>query len=934
MTLYFNRHGFPFRNVLMVFCLMYVSISFGQKYGLKGIVQDGEKLPLLNAVVMVLNPVDSVMIGYGMTDDKGSFLISNLDAKTYRIQITYIGFVTLEKIMAIDTKQSVLDMGVITMVQDGKILEAVTIVGEYIPVKVSKDTLEFNADAFKVQPNDVVEELLKRLPGVEVDASGGIKVQGEDVKAVTVDGKEFFGRDPKMATKNIPASAVKKVQIFDKKSKTSEFTGIDDGQDEKTINLELKDNSKQGYFGNVLAGYGTDQRFESRAMINRFSKKTQLSFIGSFNNLNNSGIDAGDYSTMTGTTIGFGGGRGGGGGRPNTPANVPITFGQSNTGLTESVNGGINLNHQFNLKTKININYYLTRSETDLFQSSLTNSFIPEGNLISNKIIQSNSNTFNHYVNTSLDLKIDSSTELNFIVRLGLRGSENLGTQKDTTQTSVRPIANINDQSKEDGTDGSTQSFVLNLRRKLHKNGRNISFDGSYERINNDLNNQLLSRVFGRNLMIDPSSSIFQDQIQQSRSNNYSLVVTYTEPLSTTSFLILTGSRRNNQASLIKDFYDLDPDFLTTRIFNEDLSRSFDNRFVYQVLGLTLGINKNTYGAKFGVDYQNSNLVGIPSKGLTLSPTFNYFLPKASLELDALKIRVNYSTSIREPSIDQLQPIVDNTDPINLYQGNPNLIPEYRHNVRITYNFFDQFNFISLFANVRLGYTANRITTATILDTETFIRTQTPLNTESEKTIAGNINYSSPLNVLKAKYRVGVNTSLTEGINFINLVENDIARWSNGFNVTIENKNKSNWDFSLGGRWNFNSNLYKNNDALNTSFVNQTYEASIAWFMGKGWTIDSRMEYNIFGQGSFDEATTVKLWQASVSKILHNRWTVKCRVFDILGQNQGVNRIASETFVSESISNTLGRYFMLSVNYSLTMMGKTNQSNTPARMHP
>jgi len=248
--------------------------------------------------------------------------------------------------------------------------------------------------------------------------------------------------------------------------------------------------------------------------------------------------------------------------------------------------------------------------------------------------------------------------------------------------------------------------------------------------------------------------------------------------------------------------------------------------------------------------------------------------------------------------------------------------------MRISYNFFDQFNFRSLFANIRLGYTKNRITTSSFVDPELFIRTQTPLNTDAEKTFSGNINYSSPLNVIKAKYRIGINSSLINGINFINQQENIIDRWSNGINASLENKSKNRMDVSIGGRWNYNSNLYRDNEKLNTNFLNQTYDAYFALFAGNGWTIDTRMEYNIYGQGSFDESTSVKLWQASVSKgFFKNKLTAKLRVFDILNQNQGVSRSASETNISESISNTIGRYLMLNFTYSLSALGASgNQS--------
>ncbi len=904
--------------------LLLVLFSFkaqGQNYQLKGTVKDASGSQLIGAVAVALNPADSVMLSYAVTDDKGGFQMTGLSKGDIDLQVTYIGFGTLQRRVTIDGQNKVMDLGVITMQEEGKMLDAVTISAEYVPIKVTKDTLEFNADAFKTQPNAVVEDLLKKLPGVEVDNEGGIKVKGEDVKAVTVDGKDFFGKDPKMATRNLPADAIKKVQIFDKKSKNAEFTGVDDGQEEKTINLELKEDRKNGSFGNAMAGYGTDNRYEGKAMINRFSKKTQVSLLGSLNNLNNSGVNVNDYVSMTG-------GGGGGGGMRSLSGNtgIPLSFGQNNIGETKSITGGLNLNHDFGNKNKLNFSYYLTQNETDLRQNTFVNSFLSNGTLINDKFSSSNSGSFNHNFYSVADIKVDSMTEFTLTGTLGLKNNDATSSLKDSTLNASRLLLNLNEQQKNNEGQTNNYSLSLNARRKFAKKGRTISFDGGFGRTDANTKNNILSSVFGNNLQLLTDRSVFQDQEQQSDNRFYNVSLNYTEPIASGLYLSATATRRNNNTNLIKDFFDVNPDIQDYRVFNELLSRTFDNTFVYNILGTSLRINKENFTASAGVDYQNSMLDGKPSVGDPVMKPFNYFLPKANAELDKIHMRFNYSTSVREPSIDQLQPVVDNSDPLNVYKGNPNLVPEYRHNLRISYNFFDQFNFRGLFANVRLGYTKNRITTSSYVDPITFIRTQTPLNTESEKTLNGSLNYSSPINQLKAKYRIGLNSSLTNGINFINQAPFVIDRWSHGLNLTLENKFKSRFDISATGRFSYNSNIYKDNESQNTNFLNQTYEGFLAVYPGKDWTIDTRMEYNIYGQGSFDTSTKIALWQASVSKGFYkNKLNVKLRVFDILNQNQGVSRTASENYISNSVSNSIGRYFMLNLTYTLNSLGGSQQ---------
>jgi Outer membrane protein beta-barrel family/Carboxypeptidase regulatory-like domain len=898
------------RLILAASFILVALVISAQNYTIKGKVQDTANKNLIGAVTVALNPVDSVLVGFAATESDGSFVMNDLPLGSYNFQVTYIGYGTIQRLIEVKGDKKTIDLGVVVMNEEGKMLDAVTISAEYVPIKVTKDTLEFNAYAFKTQPNAVVEDLLKKLPGVEVDAEGGIKVQGEDVIAVTVDGKEFFGKDPKMATKNLPADAVKKVQVFDKKSKTSQFTGVDDGQDEKTINIELKEDKKSGYFGNVMAGYGTDDRYEGKAMLNRFDKKMQLSFIGGLNNLNNTGISVSDFATMSG----------GGGGRLNFNTGAPVSFNQNNSGETQSGTAGLNLNYDLGNKNKVNFSYYLTQNKTDLREMTNTNSFQRDLNLINIKSRNAINEGLNHNFYTVLDLKIDSTTELTFTGLLGLRDSESTSDVVDTTLNNLRSLLNLNIQDNKSNTNNDNYSLQLNLRKKLNKIGRTITLDGSYGNTTSSFLNNLSTNVSDENLVQIIEKSVLQFQNQNSVNKNYSVGASYTEPLSKKWFLTINASRKNNKTDLIKDFFDLDPLNTTIRVLNEELSRTFDNTFVYNLGGANVRFKNEVLTFSTGLEFQNSNLDGIPSVGAPIDRNFNYFLPKATLEFEKTNIFLNYSTSVREPSMDQLQPVIDNSNPLNIYIGNPKLVPEYRHNLRIRYNFFDQFNFRSLFATIRMGYTENRITTSSFID-QSFVRTQTPLNTDQETTLAGNINYSSPLNFMKAKFRVGVNSSLTNGINFINQDAINISRLSNGVNVMLENKTKTRYDASIGGRLSFNNNIYKNNESLNSDFVNQTYDGYLALFAGKGWTIDTRMEYNIYGQGSFDEVTSVKLWQASISKgFMANKLTAKLRVFDILNQNQGVNRTASETYIEESISNTIGRYILLNVTYALNAL--------------
>lgn len=901
----------------LIFCFLIVfSLNLSaQKYTLKGKIQDVENQPLIGAVVVLLAE-DSTLVAFGTSDTNGQFILGQIDKGTYNLQITYVSYGTIQKALEILGNEKNIDLGTIKMLPESQLMETITVTAEFIPIRVTKDTLEFNADAFKTQPNAVVEDLLKQLPGVEVERDGSIKVQGENVIAVTVDGKDFFGKDPKMATRNLPADAVKKVQVFDRKSKTAEFTGVDDGKEEKTINLELKDDRRGGYFGNAMAGYGTDDRYEGKLMVNRFSQRTQLSAIGTLNNLNNVGIDGSDAGVMSG------GGQNNsfrGGNRNN---NLPVSRGMTNEGEISSVTAGLNFNQDLGKKSKVNLSYFITHDSTYLDKSTLTNSFLPSGDLISDVEFLSESTRTNHNIATRNEIYLDSTSEATLIGNYTFRTLQSNIFSTEITSNPERIPLNTNEQSNINSNDAHTLNFSFNYRKKLKKKGRSIIADASYGLNNADNAYRILSSILDRNQMLNTDISVFQNQTDIPRNNNYNYGINFTEPIKKNVYLIGKVEQRNNRADILREFFDLDPSNINQPgELNDVLSRAFDNRFKYNTAGLNLRHATENMSWTVGVDFQNSILNGKPSIGDTINRTFNNFLPQASLEMEKIKTRINYSTSVREPLIDQLQPVLDNTNPLNLYRGNPTLVPEYRHNLRMRHHNFNQFTFTALFASINISYIQNRITTATVIDPETFVRSSTPVNTKGETSVSGNLFYSAPLNFIKAKYRLGLNSSFINGINLLEGVENDIQRWNNGASVTLENKTKKKFDLSATARLNLNNNNYLQDKNRNTSFINQSYETYFAWFIGKGWTIDTKMENFLFDQGSFDTSTLFSLWQASISKgFVNDKVTVKLKAFDLLDQNKGINRIASDIFVQETVANTIGRYFLISINYNLAQL--------------
>ncbi|HEX8060604.1 MAG TPA: carboxypeptidase-like regulatory domain-containing protein, partial [Cyclobacteriaceae bacterium] len=320
---------------LLLILFIFPSLAFAQKFDVHGTLIDTLNNPLPSATIMLLNAKDSSLVNFGISDKAGVFNLKSVAHGKYIFKVSFVGYATYTQAVAPEAGVTTVDLGRVKLQPQYTQLNEVVVKGEVVPVTVKRDTIEFNATAFKTKANANVEDLLKKLPGIDVESDGTVRAQGEQVQRVTVDGKEFFGRDPKLATKNLPADAVDKVQVFDRKSDQSQFTGIDDGQREKTINLELKEEKRNGAFGTMMGGVGSDNRYQARANINRFTKGKQLSFLGMGNNVNEQGFSIGDYMNFSGGSSSLMGG--GGAAQISVDGSngngVPMNFGGRQNGI-------------------------------------------------------------------------------------------------------------------------------------------------------------------------------------------------------------------------------------------------------------------------------------------------------------------------------------------------------------------------------------------------------------------------------------------------------------------------------------------------------------------------------------------------------------------------------------------------------------------------
>jgi hypothetical protein len=910
-------------TLILFFSLICLGLG-AQTTRISGQVQDstGAGLPAVSVVLMTVS--DSVMSSFGLSDESGTFQLKARQTGKFLVQYTFLGYTTEWQEVEVSTAGESMQLSPVIMKPSTEVLPYVEISAERSPMRFSRDTLEYNAAAFKVNPGDAVEDLLKQLPGVEVERDGTVKAQGETVQNVLVDGKEFFGKDTRIATKNLPAESVDKVQVYDKKSDMAEFTGIEDGQDEKTINLNLKEGYKSGYFGKADMGYGTDNRYNGRVNVNRFTSTDRLSFIGNLNNINEQNFSIQDYIEFMGGIGAFmsgGGGRveidlGGDGGLP------PIGGSDQNQGIQSSLAAGLNWSKEIGDKTKLNASYFLNRFQNDLNRSAYRENLSNEGIFVGTEGEEQTSSNLNNRFNATLRHTIDSTQ--NFILRANGGFSNGLLNSLGNSAASNPSGILLNDGMRDYASDGKNYSFDsrLTYRKRFAKKGRALILGGEGGLTNRERSADLmaLNRYYDAMTLTD---SILQDQYFGDSGFNYGINASYTEPLGKRQYLEMKASRQNYQNESRKDFYDIGSG---NRMLNEDLSNHFRRGYTYDRAGLNYMFNRNAFRLTAGVAYQESRLDNLLiGEDLPFKAQFARFLPSFFSEYEignSNRLSLDYTTMFREPSPEQLQPVVNNSDPLNVYIGNPSLKPEYMHELRLGYFLYDQFSFTSLFANLTGMYTQDRITNATSIDS-LLRRTTMPINVEREMGLRGSVQFGTPIRPLQLKMKLRLNSNLTQRILFVNELENDVRDLRSSVNFSIENRKKDKFDAEIGVRLSNTQTDWSVNEDLNQQYTNYGSYAGVKYTPVPRWLFDTDFDYTVYSAETFGARTAIPLWQAGITHyfLKERKGRIRLSVYDILGQNQGLTRSSQLNYIEQTQYNVLSRYVMLTLGYNLSGFG-------------
>lgn len=929
------------RIFLLASILFMISMSsYSQRGFVSGLLKEEvTDKPVRGATVSLLNAGDSSSVKTSLSDSSGRFILQGIPSGKYFLRMTAIGYRESVSLINVDDKGNELQ---VILIRDDKSLQGVTIISRVQPVVQNGDTTEYNASQYKVNLDASTEDMIKKMPGITVDRAGTVTAQGEQVRTVTVDGKRFFGDDPTAALRNLPAEVVDKIQVFDRLSEQAQFTGFDDGSGSKSINIVTKSNKRNGKFGKVYAGYGTDQRYNAGGNMNFFKGDRRISVAGLFNNINQQNFSVEDFLGATGSgggRSGGGGNRGGmGGGGGNWGGLSNFLVGQQN-GISATNSAGINYTDKWGIKTDVSGSYFFNQSNTRNEQESNTRYFITD------TLVQfydeeetSSSKNLNHRINFRVEHKFDSSHSLVF--------TPSLSFQKNNSSTLIAgeryfsKVLNLDesDIDRSSSTSGFNSNNNLLYRYSFPKRGRTLSFNVGYGANKKD-GEAFLTSVNRYNRNPPRTDSIRQVTDQDVDGSNYSGSLTYTEPMGKKAQLQVSYSpsvSRNNSDQIVYQFDGLSGKY---EIFDTSLSSRFENKVTTHTGGLTFrkGDAANMLTIGLNIRYttlDNEQAFPVP---FSLDRSFRNLLPNASWrrKFSASKsMNIFYRSSANVPSVTQLQDVIDNSNPLFLSSGNPELRQQINHTLSGRYSVFNFQKGASFFTNLYMqladDYVSNAIYISSrdsVIDNGVILprgsQLSKPVNLDGYKSARLLLTGSFPLKKLKSNLNLtgGVNWSSIPGM--INNGKNKTDNYVYNAGLVIASNVSEFIDFTVSYNTSFNNAVNSVNDDLNNRYVNQSAGVQFNLLSKKGWFINNDLTGQFYSGLSEGFNQNYWLWTAGAGRkfLKNNAAEIKISCFDILGQNQSISRNVTETSIEDVRNLVLTRYFMLTFSYRLRNFG-------------
>lgn len=892
-----------------------------------------------NATISVLQSSDSALISHTLADAKGAFLIKNLNQGNYRLLISFQGYEALQKELSISSSTLQVDLGTLSMVKASNMLDEVII--QRPPITVNNDTVAFSAEAFKTVPNATAEDLLKKLPGVEVDMDGNVTAQGEAIQKIYVDGKEFFGTDPKMATKNIPADMIESVQVYDDMSDQAKFTKIDDGSRAKTINIKLKKKTRQGYFGRGTIGHGNDNLYTGKAMLNRFYNDRRISVLGASNNLNQRGFTSRDIVSGMG---GFGG------------------SGNLGNGINTSSSAGINYTDVIG-KFQLQGSYLFSETKKNAIESSHRKTLFPEDPVKNTR----DSSTFandernsldvnqNHNFSLRLEYKIDSMNSILYTPNLTIQNSNNFLNDSNYTNILVADTEylglsgirrNVNQR------EGISLNNELLYRRRFFTPGRTLTIGFRNSVNNSDGSGKTFSPITFYNSDGTISNIREKDFLssQTTKSSNYVLSTSYTEPIGKNKILELNYAYTNNFSTSDRTAFSYNKGTKQYDSLNPQQTNYFKNKFSAHRLGLNFRYHKDAYYFQAGGSMQASDLDNKSVRGIytaigkdtiikTRQSYINFF-PTANFRYEFNRrknIHLYYHGRTNQPNVRQLQDVRDETNSLRTSVGNPGLKQEFSNVLNISYKSYNDITFRYINVNVNYSQVSNKIVNSIDFDTARGKGVQLikPVNLNGTYNASYDLSVGIPLQKgvkgnsinMSNRMRFGRDVSQLYGKN--NFTNTFSVSQSLGLNLNVEEK----LNMEFRGRLSYNTVKYsvqKNvNNNLNTEYFSQNYSTNIHYYILKDLIASTDFNYSVRSGLSAGYNINIPLWNGGIAWQLFPKKNGQLRfsVKDLLNQNSDINRNIGENYISDSRTVILQRYYLLTFTYNFNRFGPKGSFN-------
>lgn len=921
---------FTLLTILVV--LITVSTGFAQPYIIKGSVTDTvNQFALENASITLIRAEDSILVNFTRVKKDGTFTITAPKPNTYILMSVFPGFV--DYVDKIEVKKKETDLGEIPMVSRTHLMKEFVFTDQYAAIKVKGDTIEYIADSFAVKDNATVEELLKKLPGLQVDKDGNIMAHGQQVQKLLVDGEEFFTDDPAVVSKSLQAKAVDKVQVFDKKSEQAEFTGIDDGERTRTVNLQLKDNMKKGYFGKVTAGGGKGEvqnYFENQAMLNGFKGKRKLSVFGIVANTGKIGLGWEDRDKF-----------GGGDNTEFTDDGMMVTYSSDDEfdswngkyngqGYPKAWTGGMHYSNKWNEdKHHLASNYRYAKQNIESIDNTITQYVLPDSQYFSKQSQDQFKSGQRHKVDGLYEWKPDSLSTIKLTASGNYTNSINNSVYNSETLTSTGDAANSSERRVSNESTSKRIISSLVWRKKFNKERRTFMLNVA-ERYEESDAEGYLKAINKFNFNGNGIDTV--DQLKQNNNKSFSMTgyTAYTEPLSDVISLEVNYKLSVNNSTAERNTYGKT---INNSDAYDELDSLYSNNYVYNIVTHTGGTNLNFDYKKldfsFGGSVANTNF---KQEDLMADTTFAYnvvnLFPKASLRYKISKqtsIRFNYYGSTKQPTIQQIQPLRDNTDPLNIAIGNASLTQEFRHSFRVSANDYKVLSGRWIWTSFSFNLVDNAISRSENVDAYGR-RTYQYINMDGNYNAWGYLGIGKRIIKLNMRVGGGGSVSLSKVNNMVNGVKNTSTynSYTGRFNIGYETK-----DEKFEVEWNSEVTYNDNNATISTQATSYwTTEHSFDISYDLPWKFEIGTDFNWYIRQRtqvFDRNNNVFRWNAYVSRkfLKNDQLELQVSAYDMLNQNLGFNRYAANNYITENSYNTIRRYGMIRLiwNFTKTAMG-------------